>query len=85
MATATDTLALGRDLAEGSAGSFALNRVASAGGTLERIAAHAEPLLRKDVRLVTDVAAAAGAEPDIVLSAADGALDLMNHQRPAVS
>ncbi|MEU6261347.1 NAD(P)-dependent oxidoreductase [Streptomyces sp. NPDC047043] len=96
LATAADTLALGRDLAidpaalaqvlaKGSAGSFALTRLASAGGTLERIAAHAEPLLRKDVRLVTDVAAAAGAEPDIVLSAAGAALAVMNHQRPAVS
>ncbi|MFF4255495.1 NAD(P)-binding domain-containing protein [Streptomyces sp. NPDC001663] len=85
LATATDTLALGRDLAKGSAGSFALNRVVSAGGTLERLAAHAEPLLRKDVRLVTDVAAAAGAEPDIVPSAAGAALALMNHQRSAVS
>ena len=96
LATAADTLALGRELAidptalaqvlaKGSAGSFALDRVASAGGTLERIAAHAEPLLRKDVRLVGDVAAAAGAEPDIVVPAAGAALALMNRQRPTVS
>jgi 3-hydroxyisobutyrate dehydrogenase-like beta-hydroxyacid dehydrogenase len=96
LATAADTLALGRDLsidptalaqvlANGSAGSFALNRVAAAGGTLDRFSAHAGPLLRKDVRLVTDVASAAGAEPDIVTSAAGAALALMNDQRPTVS
>ncbi|MEU6140441.1 NAD(P)-dependent oxidoreductase [Streptomyces sp. NPDC047081] len=96
LATAADTLALGRELAidqaalaqvlaNGSAGSFAMTRVAAAGGTLDRFAAHAGPLLRKDVRLVTDVAAAAGAEADIVTSAAGAALALMNQQRPTVS
>ncbi|MEU1274738.1 NAD-binding protein [Streptomyces sp. NPDC005799] len=93
LATAADTLALGRDLAiapaalaqvlaHGSAGSFALNRVAAAGRTLDRLAAHAGPLLRKDVRLVTDVAEAAGAEPDVVTSAATAALALMNRHQP---
>ncbi|MGW2516888.1 NAD(P)-dependent oxidoreductase [Streptomyces sp. NPDC001617] len=92
LATAADTLALGRDLAvdpaalaqilgKGSAASFALDRVASAGATLDRIAVHAGPLLRKDVRLVTDVAGAAGATADIVTTAADAALGLMNQQR----
>ncbi|MEV7983122.1 NAD(P)-dependent oxidoreductase [Streptomyces sp. NPDC086519] len=96
LATAADTLALGRDLAvdpaalarvltNGSAAGFALNRVAAAGGTLDRFAAHAGPLLRKDVRLLTDVAAAAGAGPDIVLTAAESALALMNRQPPNVS
>lgn len=93
LATAADTLALGRDLAiapaalarvlaHGSAGSFALNRVAAAGGTLDRLAIHVGPLLRKDVRLVTDVAEAAGAEPDVVTSAATAALALMNRHQP---
>ena len=92
LATAADTLALGRELAvdpaaladvlaHGSAASFALDRIAAAGGTLDRLAAHAGPLLRKDVRLITDVADAAGAKAGIVTSAADGALTLMNHQR----
>ncbi|MEU6539134.1 NAD(P)-dependent oxidoreductase [Streptomyces sp. NPDC047000] len=93
LATAADTLALGRDLAidpvalarvltHGSAASFALNRVAAAGGTLDRFAAHAGPLLRKDVRLATRVAEGAGANPDIVLPTAGAALALMNGQRP---
>ncbi|MGW3285837.1 NAD(P)-dependent oxidoreductase [Streptomyces sp. NPDC001002] len=96
LATAADTLALGRDLAvdagalaqvvaHGSGASFALTRIASAGGTLDRIAAHAGPLLRKDVRLVTDVAEAAGARPDVVTAAANAALDLMNQGRSPVS
>ncbi|MCI3274289.1 NAD(P)-dependent oxidoreductase [Streptomyces cylindrosporus] len=96
LATAADTLALGRELAidqaalaqvlaNGSAGSFAMDRVAAAGGTLDGFGAHAAPLLRKDVRLVTDVAAAAGAEAEIVTSAAGAALALMNQQRPTVS
>ncbi|MGW1215030.1 NAD(P)-dependent oxidoreductase [Streptomyces sp. NPDC002499] len=96
LATAADTLALGRDLsvdadalarvvAHGSGASFALTRIASAGGTLDRIAAHAGPLLRKDVRLVTDVAEAAGARPDVVTAAANVALDLMNQGRSTVS
>ncbi|MER5531651.1 NAD(P)-dependent oxidoreductase [Streptomyces sp. NPDC002677] len=94
LATAADTLALGRDLAidpaalaqilaHGSAGSFALDRVAAAGGTLDRFAAHAGPLLRKDVRLITDVTRTAGAEADIVLAAAKAALALMNGHRPS--
>jgi 3-hydroxyisobutyrate dehydrogenase-like beta-hydroxyacid dehydrogenase len=96
LATAAETLALGRDLAvdagalaqviaHGSGASFALTRIASAGGTLDRIAAHAGPLLRKDVRLVTDVAEAAGARPDVVTAAASAALDLMNQGRSTVS
>ncbi|WP_210588570.1 NAD(P)-dependent oxidoreductase [Streptomyces sp. GESEQ-35] len=90
LATAASALALGRDIGidlaalasavtHGSGDSFALNRIASAGGTLDRIAAHAGPLLSKDVRLVTDVAVTAGAAKDIVISAADAALALMNH------
>lgn len=95
LATAADTLSLGRHLAidpaalaqvlaHGSAGSFALSRVAAVGGTLDRLAAHAEPLLRKDARLVTDVAKSAGARPDVVASAASAALALMNRRHPAV-
>ncbi|MGW4911189.1 NAD(P)-dependent oxidoreductase [Streptomyces sp. NPDC004270] len=94
LATAADTLALGRDLAidpaalarvlaHGSAAGFALDRVAAAGGTLDRFAANAGPLLRKDVRLLTDVTGAAGAEADIVLTAAGAALALMNGLRPS--
>ncbi|MCX5095685.1 NAD(P)-dependent oxidoreductase [Streptomyces sp. NBC_00365] len=96
LATAADTLALGRDLAidpaalaqvlaHGSAGSFALHRVTADGGTLDRFAGHAGPLLRKDVRLATEVAEASGARPDIVLPAASAALVMMNGQRPRLT
>ncbi|KOU56989.1 6-phosphogluconate dehydrogenase [Streptomyces sp. MMG1533] len=92
LATAAGTLALGHDLGidpaalahvitHGSGTSFALDRITSAGGTLDRIAAHAGPLLRKDVRLVTDVAATAGVPTGIVTAAADEALTLMNHHQ----
>ncbi len=46
-------------ISHGSGNSFALQRVASAGGTLARIGEHAGHLLRKDVQLIADVAAAA--------------------------
>jgi 3-hydroxyisobutyrate dehydrogenase len=92
LGTAAGTLALGqafgidpRRLADvichGSGSSFALERITAAGGTLDRIAAHAGPLLAKDVGLVADVAAATGVLGGTVLSTADAALALMNHKR----
>lgn len=88
LATAATTLALGRALdvepdrlaeviSRGTANSFALGRIASAGGTLDRIAAHAGGLLRKDVRLITELADAAGVPTGAVLQAAAVTLDLM--------
>ncbi|MEU5755912.1 NAD(P)-dependent oxidoreductase [Streptomyces sp. NPDC047829] len=60
-----DTGGLGRVLPRGSAASFALERVVDAGGTLDRVAAHAGGLLAKDVRLFADlVGAAGGTAPD---------------------
>ncbi|TKG70852.1 NAD(P)-dependent oxidoreductase [Prauserella endophytica] len=92
LATASSTLALGqafgvdpRRLGEvvshGTANSFALGRIIAAGGTLDRIAAHAGALLRKDVGLVADLASADGATPGIVLAAADAALAAMDRPR----
>jgi 3-hydroxyisobutyrate dehydrogenase-like beta-hydroxyacid dehydrogenase len=86
LATAASTLALGQALnidpsrlaeviTHGTADSFALSRIASAGGTLDRIAAHAEPLLRKDVGLM---AALAENSEEVVLSAAKAALAMMD-------
>jgi 3-hydroxyisobutyrate dehydrogenase len=68
-------------ISHGSGSSFALARVGDAGGTLDRIAAYAGELLRKDVRLVAGIADAAGAPAGAVLSAADDALGMMNHPR----
>lgn len=86
---AADTLALGaelgldraglaRTLPRGSAGSFALERVADGGGTLDRISGHAGGLLAKDVRLFTEVADATGARDTApVREAARAALEAM--------
>ena len=76
-----DPVRLADVLVHGSGDSFALRRVASAGGTLDRIAAHAGSLLRKDVSLVADLTAAADAHGGTVLAAADDALALMNVSR----
>ena len=59
-----DQLRLADVISHGSGNSFALQRVASAGGTLARIGEHAGHLLRKDVQLIADVAAAAPAEAE---------------------
>ncbi|MGW3651154.1 NAD(P)-dependent oxidoreductase [Streptomyces sp. NPDC000878] len=89
LATSADVLALGRTLdvdpagladvlAHGSGASFALRRVATDGGTLERLAAHAGPLLRKDARLLADLAEEAGTPAGTtVMRTADDALALM--------
>jgi 3-hydroxyisobutyrate dehydrogenase-like beta-hydroxyacid dehydrogenase len=76
-----DQLRLADVISHGSGNSFALERVASAGGSLDRIGLHAGPLLQKDVRLVADLAATADARTGTVLTAADDALALMNVSR----
>jgi 3-hydroxyisobutyrate dehydrogenase-like beta-hydroxyacid dehydrogenase len=92
LATAASALTLGQALgvdpgsladvmSHGSANSFALARIGDAGGTLDRIAAFAGPLLQKDVRLMAEIAAAAGATPGAVMTAADDALALMKYGR----
>lgn len=68
-------------ISHGSGASFALSRVAAAGGTLAPMAPNAGPLLRKDVRLVTELAAALGTPSGMVLTAADDALTRMDHRR----
>jgi 3-hydroxyisobutyrate dehydrogenase len=93
LAVGASLLKLGRDLSvdpaglatvirHGSGESFALARIADAGGTLDRIAGHAGPLLAKDVRLTVAVAEAAGLAVDVpVVAAADAALAQMNVTR----
>lgn len=92
LATAAGALSLGRSLgvdparlaevvAHGSGASFALGRVAAAGGTLDPLAARAGALLQKDARLLAAVAEAADVPAGPVLRAADDALDLMDHRR----
>ena len=88
-----DQLRLADVISHGSGNSFALERVASAGGTLARIGEHAGHLLRKDVTLIAGLAATAPAPatPDAghrhgepgatLLAAADAALALMNVSR----
>jgi 3-hydroxyisobutyrate dehydrogenase-like beta-hydroxyacid dehydrogenase len=92
LGTAASLLSLGSSLgvdparlagviSHGSGNSFALQRVADGGGTLDRIAQHAGTLLRKDVALVADLAEGAGAAGGTVLTAADEALAAMNVAR----
>ncbi|WP_024440898.1 NAD(P)-dependent oxidoreductase [Mycobacterium sp. UM_WGJ] len=92
LGTAATALALGEQLgvatdrlaevvSRGSANSFALNSIRGSGGTLDRLAGLAGALLQKDVRLVSDLAQRAGADPSAVLDAADAALALMDHPR----
>jgi len=92
LATAAATLALGRSLAvdpdrlaevvlHGTGNSFALGRIAAAGGTLDRIAGHAGATLRKDIRLMAALADAAGVPGGTVVEAADAALTAMGHPR----
>ena len=88
LATAASALTLAQSLGvdpgrlagvigHGSGDSFALGRITAAGGTLGRIAAHAGPLLRKDVRLIAGLADEAGAPAGAVLAAAEAALARM--------
>jgi len=79
-----DQLRLADVISHGSGRSFALERVASAGGSLARIGEHAGHLLRKDVQLIADVAAAGDGDGErgaTMLAAADAALALMNVAR----
>jgi 3-hydroxyisobutyrate dehydrogenase-like beta-hydroxyacid dehydrogenase len=74
----TDPGRLAEVLSHGSGSSFALSTVARSGGTLQSVATHAGELLRKDVRLIGELAEAAQAETGFVMAAADAALTLMN-------
>jgi 3-hydroxyisobutyrate dehydrogenase-like beta-hydroxyacid dehydrogenase len=90
LGAAASALALGESLgmdrqrladvvSHGSSRSFALGRIKDAGGTLDRLAAHAGGLLQKDVRLVTELADKSGTPHGIVLDAADATLTVMGH------
>ena len=76
-----DPARLGEVIAHGTANSFALGRIVDAGVSLDRLAHYAGALLRKDVSLVASLADAAGADPGVVLTAADATLALMNQRR----
>ncbi|GAA3720278.1 NAD(P)-dependent oxidoreductase [Gordonia hankookensis] len=91
LATAVDTIGLGDALGvdtarlaevitHGTANSFALGRVASAGGTLDRIAMHAGGLLRKDVGLLEGIAGERRSHGEAVLAAAHAALQRMGSE-----
>lgn len=91
LATAATTLSLAEALgvepdrltevvSRSSGNSFALNALGGIGG-LDRLAGVAGGLLRKDVRLVVDLADRAGVNGGAVLDAADAALTLMGHPR----
>lgn len=92
LATAASTLDLGRAfgidpgrlaevISRGSGAGFALERIAAAGGSLDRMAPFAGPLLQKDIRLIAELADTASATCGAVMPAADDALELMNYPR----
>ena len=92
LATAKTTLDLGQALgiapeslaeviSRGSGNSFAMGSVARFGGSLDMLKQVAAGLLHKDVSLIADIAAKAGATPGAVLDAADAALVLLDNPR----
>lgn len=92
LGTAAATLGLGKALgvlpdrltdviSRGSGNSFALNVLGGDADGLDRLAGLAGTLLQKDVRLLADLAAAAGVPGGTVLDAADTTLALMEHPR----
>ena len=93
LGTAAATYALGNQLGvdlsaladvftHGTGRSFsASGPLPRAGFQLPVMGQHAGPLLQKDVRLLVELASAAGAETGAVLPAADAALHQMNHPR----
>ena len=76
-----DQGSLGQVFANGSARSFAAETVGMMGASLESLGDVAGELLRKDVRLVVELAEAAGVDPGPVLPPADNALTAMRHPR----
>ena len=65
----------------GSATSKALGSIAMFGGTAEGLAPIAGALLQKDVRHAANIAATASAPEGAVFTAADAALESMEHPR----
>lgn len=72
---------LGKVITHGSGQSFVTDTLRNTDGTPEFMAAHAGPLLRKDVTLTADLAANAGVSPGFILDAADNALNVMRAPR----
>lgn len=77
-----DPANLAEVMSHGSGSSFALDRIAPA-GTLDRIAQHGGQLLTKDVRLMSEIVEAQGVSGDVVMAAADAALEIMAAKRAA--
>lgn len=75
-----DEASLIQVLTRGSGTSFALNAI-SGMGTLERFGTVAGPLLRKDVRLIQEIAASADLALKPIIQAADTALMAMGYIR----
>jgi 3-hydroxyisobutyrate dehydrogenase-like beta-hydroxyacid dehydrogenase len=76
-----DQAKLAEVLKNGSGASFGATIVPGAGFTLAPMGAMAGPLLQKDVRLVAELAEAAGAPTGVVFDAADAALSAMGTPR----
>jgi 3-hydroxyisobutyrate dehydrogenase-like beta-hydroxyacid dehydrogenase len=79
-----DSGRLAQVIQHGTASSFALTRIAAAPSlqtALSQLGTHAGGLLHKDVGLIAELLAAAGAPGGIVLEAADTALGRLGHPR----
>jgi 3-hydroxyisobutyrate dehydrogenase-like beta-hydroxyacid dehydrogenase len=76
-----DPARLGEVISHGSGNSFAASTIAGRDGSLEPLAGHAGPLLRKDVALTAGIARAAGVDPGLILDVADTALEQMRVSR----
>jgi 3-hydroxyisobutyrate dehydrogenase len=68
-------------ISRGSGNSFALNALGGDTAGLERLAGLAGALLRKDARLIADLADTAAVPAGAVLATADATLALMDHPR----
>jgi 3-hydroxyisobutyrate dehydrogenase-like beta-hydroxyacid dehydrogenase len=76
-----DPAALAKVLATGSGRSFGIELTAQLGFSAAALAANAGPLLRKDVGIAVDLANAAKVDLDVLLTAADSALAVLEHPR----
>ena len=76
-----DAERLAQVITAGSANSFALERVASAGGSPGRIAGHAGNVLLKDVGLIDGIVSGAHVHSAVVQATAHASLRLMGLER----
>jgi 3-hydroxyisobutyrate dehydrogenase-like beta-hydroxyacid dehydrogenase len=80
-ALGVEAAALAEVLASGSGRSYGLELTSGMGFTAAPLAAHAGPLLQKDVGIAAEVARDAAVDLGVLLAAADAALAVLQHPR----